>query len=52
MFGSVPFSEARIKSISSPASLIAALSALRFVSTDPPLIEIKSTVFESSIIII
>ena len=34
------------------ASLIAALNTLRFVSMDSPLIEGKSTVFESSIIII
>ena len=38
--------------MSRPASLIAALNMLKFVSIDSPLIEGKSIVFESSIIII
>ena len=38
--------------MSRSASLIAALNTLIFVSIDSPLIEGKSTVFESSIIII
>ena len=50
--GSVSFSSKRIISTSSPASWIAAFKAFRLVSTVSPLIVLKLTVFESSMMVI